>query len=71
MDSAGHLATEMLSRADSDGDGYITSQEFLKLYTEFVKAYGQPEKLGNAYEMPKGVRPHCVKTGLLLQECAA
>jgi len=52
---AGHLATEMLSRADSDGDGYITSQEFLKLYTEFVKAYGQPEKLGNAYEMPKGM----------------
>eukprot|EP00976_Prorocentrum_cordatum_P047678 962913-Prorocentrum_minimum.AAC.11 len=54
---ASHLTNEMLARSDTDGDGLISYPQFTKLYTEFVKAYGQPSPLPNAAECPKGTGP--------------
>jgi hypothetical protein len=52
---AAQLCSDMLARADADQSGAISLEQFDQLYTQFVKAYGQPEKLGHAASVPHGV----------------
>ena len=49
------LCSDMLARADTDKDGLVSLEQFDALYGQFVKAYGQPDKLGHAASVPHGV----------------